>query len=48
MQRTPPASIFAVHLSIELSRCDIAFYNTGGVYGHLLAYVKAHKDGIRL
>lgn len=31
-----------------LNRCDIAFYNTGGVYDHLLAYVKAHKDAIRL
>ena len=31
-----------------LNRCDIAFYNTRGVYEHLLAYVKAHTDGIRL
>jgi hypothetical protein len=30
-----------------LKRCDISFYNTGGVYEQLLAYVKAHKDGIR-
>jgi hypothetical protein len=31
-----------------LNRCDIAFYNTAGVYEQLLAYVKAHKDGIRV
>lgn len=31
-----------------LNRCDIAFYGTGGAYEQLLAYVKAHKDGIRL
>jgi hypothetical protein len=30
-----------------LNRCNIAFYNTRGVFEHLLAYVKAHKDGIR-
>jgi hypothetical protein len=31
-----------------LNRCDIAFYGTSGVYEHLLAYVKAHKDAIRV
>jgi Domain of unknown function (DUF4375) len=31
-----------------LNRCDIAFYATSSVYEHLLAYVKAHKDAIRV
>lgn len=31
-----------------LNRCNIEFYNAAGVYERLLAYVKAHKDGIRL
>lgn len=31
-----------------LNRCDIAFYSTSGVYEHLLAHVKAHKDAIRV
>lgn len=31
-----------------LNRCDIAFYATRGLYEHLLAYVKAHKDAIRV
>ncbi|HEY1493149.1 MAG TPA: DUF4375 domain-containing protein [Candidatus Solibacter sp.] len=31
-----------------LNRCDIAFYATRGVHEHLLTYVKAHKDAIRV
>jgi hypothetical protein len=31
-----------------LNRCDIAFYSTSGIHEHLLAYVKAHKDAIRI
>jgi Domain of unknown function (DUF4375) len=31
-----------------LERCDIAFYERPGAYERLLAYVKAHPDGIRI
>src|SRR6266567_2468752 len=34
--------------SRALKRCDTAFYETAGVYEHLLSYVKAHQNGIQV
>lgn len=32
----------------KLKRCDLAFYETAGVFERLFSYVKAHQDGIRI
>ena len=55
--KLPAISVAAIEAAMEtenqertraLNRCDLAFYDTPGVYEPLLAYVKAHTDGIRL
>jgi len=31
-----------------LNRCDVAFYESTGLYERLFSYVKAHQDAIRI